>query len=64
MKKDEAIKFICDMGFTKRVASKIYNSAMADTDVGESTIKKVIASTMYGKMGDFTNNENNENKEN
>lgn len=60
MTKDEAIKFISAMGFTKRVANKIYVAAMSDTDVAENTIKKVIASTMYGKIGNFTDNENKE----
>lgn len=51
MKKDEAIKYITEKGFTKRVAGKIYAQAVADLEVDVAAVNNAIKENM-NKMFD------------
>lgn len=61
MKKDEAIKHICGKGFTKRVAGKIYQAAVANVEVDVALIDRETESYIKGKFNNTdTDNENKE----
>lgn len=46
MKKPEAIKYITQKGFTKRMAGKIYARAIEDVEVSADTLNDAIKATM------------------